>query len=54
MIRTWYNQIQHPAFKTKREITNHKNWQQFTKETRGKPNEQPFPKQLPKIYKICH
>ena len=58
MIRNWYNQIPHPALKTKREITKYKNWQQFTKGARGKPNEQLFPKQvvtqLPKIYKICH
>ena len=37
-----------------REITKYKNWQQFTKRTLGKPNEQLFPKQvviqLPKIY----
>ena len=43
---------------SKREITKYINWQQFTKGTRGKPNEQFFPKQvviqLPKIYKICH
>ena len=48
----------HPALKTKRETTKYINWQQFTKGTRGKPNEQLFPKQvviqLPKIYKICH
>ena len=58
MIRNGYNQIPHPAFKTKKEITKYINWQQFTKGTRGKPNEQLFPKevviQLPKIYKICH
>ena len=57
MIRNWYNQIPHPALKTKKEITKYINWQQFTKGTRGKPNEQLFPKQvviqLPKIYKIC-
>ena len=57
MIRNWYNQIPHPALKTKREITKYINWQQFTKGTRGKPNEQLFLKQvviqLPKIYKIC-
>ena len=46
MIRNWYNQIQHPALKTKREITKYINWQQFTKGTRGKPNEQLFPKQV--------
>ena len=55
MIRNWYNQIPHPALKTKREITKHINWQQFTKGTRGKPNEQLFPKQvviqLPKFTK---
>ena len=32
-------QIPHPALKTKREITKYINWQQFTKGTRGKPNE---------------
>ena len=57
-IRNWYNQIPHLALKTKREITKYINWQQFTKSTRGKPNEQLFPKQvviqLPKIYKIRH
>ena len=56
MIRNRYNQILHPALKTKREITKYINWQQFTKGTRGKPNEQLFSKQvviqLP--YKICH
>ena len=35
-------------------ITKYINWQQFTKGTRGKPNEQLFPRQvviqLPKIY----
>ena len=54
MIRNWYNQIPHSALKTKKEITKYINWQQFTKGTRGKPNEQLFPKQvviqLPKIY----
>ena len=49
MIRNWYNQIPHPALKTK-----YINWQQFMKGTRGKPNEQLFPRQvviqLPKIY----
>ena len=39
---------------TKREITKYINWQQFTKGTRGKPNEQLFPRQVviqvPKIY----
>ena len=40
MIRNWYNQIPHPALKTKREITKYINWRQFTKSTRGKPNEQ--------------
>ena len=37
-----------------REIAKYKNWEQFTKSTRGKPNEQLFPRQvviqLPKIY----
>ena len=58
MIRNWYTQIQHPALKTKREITKYINRQQFTKSTRGKPNEQLFPElvviQLPKNYIICH
>ena len=40
--------------KTKREITKYIDWQQFTKVTRGKPNEQLFPRQvvihLHKIY----
>ena len=44
MIRNWYNQIPQPALKTEREITKYINWQQFTKGTRGKPNEQLFPK----------
>ena len=46
MIRYWYNQIPYPAFKTKKEITKYINWQQFTKGTRCKPNEQLFPKQV--------
>ena len=54
MIRNWYNQIPHPALKTKREITKYMNWQQFTKGTPHKPNEQLFPRQviiqLPKVY----
>ena len=54
MIRNWYNQIPHPALKTKRETTKYINWQQFTKDTRVKPNEQLFPRQvviqLPNIY----
>ena len=58
MIRNWYNQIPHPALKTKREITKYINWRQSTKGTHSKPNEQPPPKQvvtqLPKIYKTCH
>ena len=37
-----------------REVTKYKHWQQFTKSTRGKPNEQLFPRQvviqLPNIY----
>ena len=43
MVTNWYN---HPALKTKREITKYINWQEFTKKTRGKPNEQLFPKQV--------
>ena len=34
------------CFKIKREITKYINWQQFTKGTRGKPNEQLFPRQV--------
>ena len=53
MIRNWYNQIPYPALKTKREITKYINWQQFTKGTHTKPNEQLFPRQvviqLPKL-----
>ena len=63
MIRNWYNQIPHPALKTKREITKYINWQQFMKGTRGKPNEQLFPElneqlmiggPIVKFTKICH
>ena len=43
-IRNRHNQIPHPALKSKREITKYINWRQFTKGTRGKPNEQLFPK----------
>ena len=43
MIRNQYNQIPHPALKTKKEITKYVNWQQFTKGTRGKPNNSSFP-----------
>ena len=54
MIRDWYNQIPHPALKTKREIIQYINLQQFTKGMHGKPNEQLFPRQvviqLPKLY----
>ena len=32
--------------KTKSEITKYINWQKFTKGTRGKPNEQLFPRQV--------
>ena len=46
MIRNWYTQISYPALKTKREITKYIHWQQFTKGTRGKPNEQLFPRQV--------
>ena len=50
--------IPHPALKTKREITKYINLQQFTEDTRGKPNEELFPKQVViqqhKNYKICH
>ena len=53
MIRS-YKQIPHPALKTKRETTKYIAWKQLTKGTRGKPNEQLFPRQiviqLPKIY----
>ena len=50
----WYNQIPHPALKTKRETIKYINWQQITKGTLGKPIEQLFPRQvaiqLPKNY----
>ena len=58
MIRNRYNQTPPPALKTEREIKKYIKWQQFTKGTRFKPNEQLFPKQvviqLPKIYKTRH
>ena len=44
MIRNLYNQIAYPALKSKKEITKYINWLQFTKGTRGKQNEQLFPK----------
>ena len=54
MIKNWYNQVLHPALRTKREITKYINWQQFTKGAQGKPDEQLFPRQvviqLPNIY----
>ena len=54
MIRNWYNQIPYPAFNTKREIIKYNRWQQFTKDTHDKPNEQLFPRQVaiqvPKTY----
>ena len=54
MIWNWYNQIPHPALKTKREITKYINWQQFKKGIRGKPNEQLFPRQVViQLPKIC-
>ena len=37
-----------------REITKYKNWQQFTKRTRGKPNEQLWSFSCLKVTKICH
>ena len=40
MIRNWYNQIPYPTLKTKRELIKYINWLKFTKDTRGKPNEQ--------------
>ena len=46
MNRNWYNQIPYPALKTKMEVIKYINWQQFTKGTRGKPNEQLFPRQM--------
>ena len=46
MIKNWYNQIPYPALKTEREITKYIHWQQFTKGTRGKPNEQLFARQV--------
>ena len=46
MIRNLHNQIPYPALKTKREKTKYINWQQFTKGTCGKANEQLFPRQV--------
>ena len=46
MIRNWYNQFPYPALWKKREISKYINWHQFTKCTRGKPNEQLFPRQV--------
>ena len=46
MVRNWYNQIPHPALKTRREITKYINWQQFMKGAHGKSNEQLFPRQV--------
>ena len=46
MTTNRYNQTPHPALETNREITKYINWQHFTKGTRGKPNEQFFPKQV--------
>ena len=46
MIRNWYNQITYAALKTKREITKFIKWQQLTKGTCGKPNEQLFHRQM--------
>ena len=40
------NQIPYPTLKTKRELTKYINGQQFTKGTRGKPNEQPPSRQV--------
>ena len=51
MIRNLYNQISYPALKIKRKITKYINWQQFTKGTRGKPNEQLFPRQV--VIQLC-
>ena len=53
MIRKWYDKITYPDLKTQKEITKYIYWQRFTKGTRGKPNEQLFPRQvviqLPKL-----
>ena len=46
MIRSLYNQIPYPALKPERKITKYIHWQQFTKGTCGKPNEQLFPRQM--------
>ena len=40
MTGNWYDQVPYPNLKTKRELTIYINGQQFTKGTRGKPNEQ--------------
>ena len=53
--RNSYNQIPHPALKTKREITKYINWQQFMKGMCGKPNEQLFPRQVViQLHKLIH
>ena len=48
-----YGQIPYPALKTKKEVNKYIKWPQFTKGTRGNPNEQLFPRlvviQLPKL-----
>ena len=58
MIGNLYNQISYPVLKIKTEITKYINWQQFTKGTRGKPNEQLFPRegviQLPNYMYVTH
>ena len=43
MIRNWYNQIPHPALKTKKETTKYINWRQFTKGTLGNQMNSSFP-----------
>ena len=42
MPRNWYNQIP----QNQKGLTKCINWQQFTKGTRGKTNEQLFPRQV--------
>ena len=51
MIRNWYNQIPYPGLKTKMKITKYINWQQFMKDMRGKPNDQPDKEQKRKPIK---
>ena len=50
MIRNWYNQIPHPALKTKREITKYINWQQLQKALAVNRMNSSFPNRWPFSY----